>query len=84
MKCKRIRRTGRMFACEHEGVEPDLLVRKSLGEDFLAAVVEGRGDGRARREPGRTYIGNPLACAAAHAVLTGSNRELLRPREAIA
>jgi 4-aminobutyrate aminotransferase/(S)-3-amino-2-methylpropionate transaminase len=66
-------RTGRLFACEHEGVEPDLLVTaKSLAAGMPLAAVVGRAelmDGPVEGGLGGTYGGNPLACAAAHAVL---------------
>ena len=66
-------RTGRLFACEHEHVEPDLLVTaKSLAAGMPLAAVIGRAelmDGPVEGGLGGTYGGNPLACAAAHAVL---------------
>jgi len=66
-------RTGRMFACEHEGLEPDLLViAKSLAAGFPLAAIVGRAelmDGPVEGGLGGTYVGNPVACAAAHAVL---------------
>lgn len=66
-------RTGRMFACEHDGVEPDLLViGKSLAGGLPLAAVVGRAELMDAPRPGGlggTYAGNPLACAAAHAVL---------------
>ena len=81
-------RTGRMFACEHEGIEPDLLViAKSLGGGLPLAGVVGRSvlmDAPIEGGLGGTYIGNPLACAAAHAVLDRfESGELLRRSEAI-
>src|SRR5262245_60149514 len=66
-------RTGRMFACEYEGLEPDLLViAKSLAAGFPLAAIVGRAelmDGPVEGGLGGTYVGNPVACAAAHAVL---------------
>jgi adenosylmethionine-8-amino-7-oxononanoate aminotransferase len=74
-------RTGRMFACEHEGVSPDLLcVAKGLTGGYmpLAAtlateeIYEGfLGEFHEFRTffHGHTYTGNPLACAAALATL---------------
>ena len=81
-------RTGRMFACEHEGVEPDLLVTaKSLAGGLPLAAVIGRAelmDGPTEGGLGGTYTGNPLACAAAHAVLDRfESGELLQRSEAI-
>ena len=66
-------RTGRMFAYEHAGVEPDLVaMAKSLGGGLPLAAVVGTAeimDGPAPGGLGGTYGGNPLACAAALAVL---------------
>jgi 4-aminobutyrate aminotransferase/(S)-3-amino-2-methylpropionate transaminase len=81
-------RTGRMFACEHEGVEPDLLVvAKSLAGGLPLAAVVGRAelmDGPIEGGLGGTYSGNPLACAAAHAVLDRfESGDLLARGEAI-
>jgi len=62
-------RTGRMFACEHYGVEPDLLVSaKSLAAGLPLSAVTGRAE--LMDQPiagglGGTYAGNPVACAAA-------------------
>jgi 4-aminobutyrate aminotransferase/(S)-3-amino-2-methylpropionate transaminase len=66
-------RTGRMFASEHYDFVPDmLLTAKSLGGGLPLAAVVGRAD--IMDSPGSgglggTYSGNPLALAAAHAVL---------------
>jgi len=81
-------RTGRLFACEHDGVEPDLLVTaKSLAAGMPLAAVIGRAELMDAPIPGGlggTYGGNPLACAAAHAVLDlFESGELLRRSEAI-
>jgi 4-aminobutyrate aminotransferase-like enzyme len=66
-------RTGRVWAIEHYGVEPDLLVAgKSLGGGLPLASVTGRAELMDAVEPGGlggTFGGNPLACAAALAVL---------------
>ncbi len=65
-------RTGRLWACEHEGVVPDLLVTaKSLAAGLPLAAVTGRAevmDAVPEGGLGGTYGGNPLACAAALAV----------------
>ena len=81
-------RTGRLFACEHEGVEPDLLVTaKSLAAGMPLAAVIGRAelmDGPVEGGLGGTYGGNPIACAAAHAVLDlFESGDLTRRSEAI-
>jgi 4-aminobutyrate aminotransferase/(S)-3-amino-2-methylpropionate transaminase len=66
-------RTGRMFAVEHEGVVPDLLLLgKSLAGGLPLAAVVGRAEVMDAPEPGGlggTFAGNPLSCAAALAVL---------------
>jgi ornithine--oxo-acid transaminase len=67
-------RTGRTFACDHEGVRPDLLVLgKALGGGIvpLSAVVGGR-DVLGLLTPGThgsTFGGNPLACAVGREVI---------------
>src|SRR5207248_11551343 len=66
-------RSGRMFAIEHSGVEPDLLtVGKALGGGFPLSGVIGRKPIMDACDPGElggTYAGSPVACAAALAVL---------------
>jgi 4-aminobutyrate aminotransferase/(S)-3-amino-2-methylpropionate transaminase len=66
-------RTGKMFASEHSGLEPDLLTTaKSLGGGLPIAGVTGRAEIMNSVHPGglgTTYGGNPVACAAALAVL---------------
>lgn len=66
-------RTGKMFAMEHFGVSPDLMtMAKSMaGGTTLSAVVGKTAimDAPAPGGLGGTYAGNPLAVAAAHAVL---------------
>jgi 4-aminobutyrate aminotransferase/(S)-3-amino-2-methylpropionate transaminase len=66
-------RTGRFFACEHYGVEPDLVcVAKSIAMGLPLSGVLGRAeimDAGAPGAVGGTYVGNPVAQAAALAVL---------------
>ena len=66
-------RTGKLFAMEHYDVQPDLMcVAKSLAGGFPLSGVIGRAEIMDAAEPGGlggTYGGNPLACAAALAVL---------------
>jgi 4-aminobutyrate aminotransferase / (S)-3-amino-2-methylpropionate transaminase / 5-aminovalerate transaminase len=66
-------RTGPVWAIEHYGVEPDLLVSgKSLGGGLPLAGVTGKAELMDAVPPGGlggTFGGNPLACAAAAAVL---------------
>lgn len=72
-------RTGKLFACEHWGVHPDIItLAKGLGSGVpIGAVVAKR---RIMAEwkrgaHGNTYGGNPLACAAANATLDLVERE---------
>lgn len=77
-------RTGRMFAMEHYDVEPDVMcVAKSLAGGFPLSGVVGRASILDAAEPGGlggTYGGNPLACAAALAVLDVIDNEGLLSR----
>ncbi len=66
-------RTGKMFACEHYGIEPDVITTaKSLGGGMPLAAVTGRAeimDAPGVGGLGGTFAGNPLSCAAALAVM---------------
>jgi 4-aminobutyrate aminotransferase/(S)-3-amino-2-methylpropionate transaminase len=66
-------RTGDLFACENEGVVPDLIVTaKGIAGGLPLAAVTGRAeimDAPHAGGLGGTYGGNPLACAAALAVM---------------
>ncbi len=66
-------RTGTLFACERHGVVPDLLtLAKALGSGLPIAAVTGRAeimDAPVEGGIGGTFGGNPVACAAALAVL---------------
>lgn len=66
-------RTGKMFAMEHFGVDVDLItMAKSMAGGTTLSAVAGRSavmDAPAPGGLGGTYAGNPLAVAAAHAVL---------------
>lgn len=77
-------RTGKLFAIEHTGVEPDLVtMAKSLGGGFPISGVMGRAAIMDAPEPGGlggTYAGSPLACAAALAVLDVIDGEKLLDR----
>jgi len=68
-----IGRTGPVWAIEHYGIEPDVLVSgKSLGGGLPLAAVTGRAEVMDAPEVGGlggTFGGNPVACAAAMAVL---------------
>src|SRR2546422_5067286 len=77
-------RTGAMFASEHYGIEPDILVTaKSLGGGLPIAAITGRAEIMDAPGPGGlggTFAGNPLSCAAALAVLDLFKREDLLAR----
>jgi len=77
-------RTGRMFAMEHFDVEPDLLtLAKSIAAGLPLSGVIGRAeimDGAHAGAIGGTYIGNPVAQAAALAVLDVFQEENLVAR----
>ncbi|MFB7327875.1 4-aminobutyrate--2-oxoglutarate transaminase [Streptomyces sp. NPDC056190] len=64
-----IARTGRMFACEHEGVQPDLITTaKGLAGGLPLGAVTGRAelmDAIPAGGLGGTFSGNPVACEAA-------------------
>jgi 4-aminobutyrate aminotransferase / (S)-3-amino-2-methylpropionate transaminase / 5-aminovalerate transaminase len=66
-------RTGALFASEHEGVVPDLIVTaKGIAGGLPLSAVTGRAEMMDSVHPGGlggTYGGNPLACAAALAVM---------------
>ena len=81
-----IGRTGRMFALEHDEVVPDVLaLGKGLGGGFPMAAFLCTEAVAATVKPGDhggTYVGNPLACAAASAVLEVVQEEKLVERAA--
>ncbi|HOY35643.1 MAG TPA: 4-aminobutyrate--2-oxoglutarate transaminase [Piscinibacter sp.] len=77
-------RTGKMFAMEHFGVIPDLMtIAKSLAGGVPLSAVTGKAeimDAPAPGGLGGTYAGNPLAIAAAHAVIDVMRDEKLPER----
>jgi 4-aminobutyrate aminotransferase / (S)-3-amino-2-methylpropionate transaminase / 5-aminovalerate transaminase len=77
-------RTGRMFAVEHYGVEPDLItVAKSMAAGLPLSGVVGKAeimDSLWDNAVGGTYVGNPVALAAAVAVLDVFEEEALVER----
>jgi 4-aminobutyrate aminotransferase len=77
-------RTGPVWAIEHYGVEPDLLVSgKSLGGGLPLAGVTGKAELMDTVPPGGlggTFGGNPVACAAAVTVLEEVRTEAFRAR----
>ena len=81
-----IGRTGRMLALEHDGVAPDVLtLGKGLGGGFPVAAFLCSEEVAATvklGDHGGTYVGNPLACAAALATLKVVREEKLAERAA--
>ncbi len=79
-------RTGKLFAVEHSGVEPDLMtVAKSLAAGFPLSGVVGKAAVMDAPDPGGlggTFGGNPVACAAALAVMDVMRDERLPERGA--
>ena len=77
-------RTGKLFAMEHFGVEPDLMtIAKSVAAGIPLSGVVGRShimDAPGDSAVGGTYVGNPVAIAAAHAVLDTIEEEGLVER----
>ena len=80
-------RTGRMFACEHWGVQPDILtLAKGLGSGMpIGVMVARRGVMEAwpRGAHGNTFGGNPLCCAAALATIDLVEREYMANAAAV-
>ncbi|GLW98103.1 4-aminobutyrate--2-oxoglutarate transaminase [Microtetraspora sp. NBRC 16547] len=79
-------RTGNLFACEHEGIVPDIIVTaKGIAGGLPLAAVTGRAellDAVHGGGLGGTYGGNPLACEAALGVLETIEEEKLVERAA--
>jgi 4-aminobutyrate aminotransferase / (S)-3-amino-2-methylpropionate transaminase / 5-aminovalerate transaminase len=83
-------RTGAWFACEHEGVRPDLLcVGKGLASGMPISACIGRAEVMDAWPPSsgealhtQTFLGHPPACAAALASLAVLEEEKLAPRAA--
>jgi 4-aminobutyrate aminotransferase/(S)-3-amino-2-methylpropionate transaminase len=77
-------RTGKLFAIEHYGIEPDLMtVAKSIAAGLPLSGVIGKAaimDAPPDSAIGGTYVGNPVAQAAAHAVLDVIQEEELCDR----
>ncbi|MGG7564569.1 aspartate aminotransferase family protein [Rhodovulum sp. DZ06] len=82
-------RTGTLFACEQDGVIPDIVtVAKGLGAGYASIgamlcrdeIFETIRAGSGSFQHGHTYHGHPLAAAAAHAVVTAMVERDLMPR----
>ena len=82
-------RTGTLFACEQEGVVPDLVtIAKGLGGGYQPVgavlaqerIVQAMSQGSGYFQHGHTYLGHPMACAAALAVQQVIQRDQLLPK----
>ena len=77
-------RTGKMFACEHWGIEPDIIITaKSLAAGMPLAAVTGRAeimDSPVQGSLGGTFGGNPVSCAAALASIDLMEKQKLPER----
>ena len=71
-------RTGSLYACDQEGIAPDIMtIAKGLGAGYQpigamlcsAQIYQAIEQGSGFFQHGHTYIGHPVACAAAHAVV---------------
>src|SRR5207237_1000387 len=80
-------RTGKWFASEHFGIEPDLIaMAKSLGGGMPIAAVTGRAEIMDAPGPGAlggTFCAHPLSCAAALAVIEAIEKDGLLARSAV-
>ena len=72
-------RTGSLFACEQDGIAPDIMtIAKGLGAGYQAigamlctdTIYQALEQGSGFFQHGHTYIGHPAACAGAHAVVS--------------
>jgi 4-aminobutyrate aminotransferase-like enzyme len=79
-------RTGKLFAIEHYGVEPDILVTaKGIADGFPLSAFTTRPEIAAAYKPGdhlSTFGGNPISCAAALANIAFMEKENLPARAA--
>ena len=77
-------RTGKMFGLEHSGIKADVVtMAKGLAGGLPLSAITGRAEIMDASGPGGlggTYAGNPVACAAAHAVLDAIEEEKLCDR----
>ncbi|MEM6464365.1 MAG: aspartate aminotransferase family protein [Pseudomonadota bacterium] len=71
-------RTGTLFACEHDGIAPDIItIAKGLGAGYQpigatlcsARIYDAIENGSGFFQHGHTYVGHPIACAASLAVV---------------
>ena len=77
-------RTGRFLASDHAGLDPDIVIlAKALAAGYPLSAVVGRAEIMDAPGPsaiGGTYVGNPVACAAANAVIDVIEQEGLIER----
>ncbi len=82
-------RTGTLFACEQDGVNPDITaIAKGLGAGYQpigamlcsAQIYDAIENGSGFFQHGHTYLGHPVACAAALAVVTKLTDPAMMPR----
>ncbi len=82
-----IGRTGKMFACQHWGVAPDIMtLAKGLGSGLPIGLIVAKKkimEKWSRGSHGNTYGGNPLCCAAALATLDLVDKEYARNAAAV-
>jgi len=82
-----IGRTGKWFACQHSEVQPDIMtLAKGLGNGMPIGACLARGVAAELFQPGHhgsTFGGNPMACAAALAVLDTIEQQQLVDRAAL-
>lgn len=85
-------RTGHLFACDHDGVAPDILcIAKGLGAGYqpigamlcTSKIYDAIRDGSGFFQHGHTYIGHPVATAAALAVVTELTEKNLPERAGV-
>jgi 4-aminobutyrate aminotransferase len=79
-------RTGKMFACEHAGIEPDILcVAKGIASGMPLGAMIARSEISTwpAGAHGSTFGGNPVACAAALATLELLEKDLVRNAAAV-
>ncbi len=80
-------RTGKMFAFEHAGIQPDIVaIAKGIASGLPLGVAVARGDLMAAWPPGAhasTFGGNPVACAAALATIDLLRNELIANAAAV-
>lgn len=81
-------RTGKLYACEHEGLEPDMILTgKALGGGLPLTAVTGRAeimDATHAGGLGGTFAGNPVCCRAGVAVLGLLTGGLMEKAQALA